>query len=144
YQKWIGKKQEIISKALKEAKTVTLNSTRSIEELKILVNEIARMSQAELNTHINRIYFKKMKTKWASHSKNNNLTVNTLLKYLPEDLISYVIFHETAHSVERKHNTNFWELVKRKYPDYQVKEEKLLTYWFLIQEITNKQMTRAR
>ncbi|MBC7076952.1 MAG: M48 family metallopeptidase, partial [Synergistales bacterium] len=75
---------------------------------------------------------------------NNNLTVNTLLKYLPEDLISYVIFHETAHSVERKHNTNFWELVKRKYPDYQVKEEKLLTYWFLIQEITNKQMTRAR
>jgi hypothetical protein len=74
-----------------------------------------------------------MKTKWASHSKNNNLTINTLLKFLPEDLISYIVYHEIAHNIERKHNETFWNLINRKHLDYQTQEKKLLTYWFLIQ-----------
>jgi predicted metal-dependent hydrolase len=78
-----------------------------------------------------------MKTKWASHSQNNNLTINTFLKYLPEDLINYIIYHETAHNIERKHNENFWSLINKKHPDYQTKEKSLLTYWFLIQKGTN-------
>ena len=77
-----------------------------------------------------------MKTKWASYSQNNNLTVSTLLKFLPEDLISYVIYHETAHNLERKHNENFWNIINKKFPDHNEKENDLLTYWFLIQEST--------
>ena len=106
--------------------------------LKTLVSRYAETAQKELNTKINKIYFKKMKTKWASHSQNNNLTINTLLKYLPEDLISYIIYHETAHNIERKHNENFWNLINRKHPDYQTKEKNLLTYWFLIQKTQPK------
>ena len=69
----------------------------------------------DLNTkNSNRIYFREMKTKWASHSQNNNLTINTRLKYLPEDLISYIVYHETAHNLERKHNENVLESSKRK------------------------------
>src|SRR4030067_894161 len=49
--------------------------------------------------------------------KNNNLTINTLLKFLPEDLISYIVYHETAHNIERKHNETFWNLINRKHPD---------------------------
>jgi predicted metal-dependent hydrolase len=104
----------------------------------MLVRRYAEEAQKELTTKINRIYFREMKTKWASHSQNNNLTVNTLLKFLPEDLISYIIYHETAHNLERKHNENFWSLITRKHPDYQAKEENLLAYWFLTQEIANK------
>jgi hypothetical protein len=75
-----------------------------------------------------------MKTKWASHSQNNNLTINRLLKFLPEDLISYIVYHETAHNLERRHTENFWVLISKRYPDYPAKEKSLLTYWFLIQE----------
>jgi predicted metal-dependent hydrolase len=75
-----------------------------------------------------------MKIKWASHSRSNNLTINTLTKHLPEDLVNYIIFHETAHSIERKHNENFWSLINRKFPDHNTGENDLLTYWFLIQE----------
>jgi hypothetical protein len=78
-----------------------------------------------------------MKTKWASHSKNNNLTVNTLLKYLPNDVIEYIIYHEITHSLERKHNERFWRLINKKFPDYETKEKDLLTYWFLIQKTIN-------
>jgi predicted metal-dependent hydrolase len=104
----------------------------------MLVQKFAESAQNELNTKINKIYFREMKTKWASHSQNNNLTINTLLKFLPEDLISYIIYHETAHNIERKHNETFWTLINRKHPDYQAKEENLLAFWFLTQEITNK------
>jgi len=134
YQNWIQKKQLTINKALEEAKTKTINQTRTDKELRNLVKQNTQNYQTELNTRINKIYFKKMKTKWASHSKNRNLTINTLLKYLPESTIEYIIYHEIAHSIERKHNENFWNLINRKFKDYSIKERDLLTYWFLIQK----------
>lgn len=135
YRKWIDKKQKTIKAAIQQANTKSLNKTRTEKQLKALVSKIAKNSQTELNTRINKIFFKKMKTKWASHSKNNNLTVNTLLKYLPNNLIKYIIHHEIAHSLERKHNQHFWALIERKYPDHNAKEKDLLTYWFIIQKI---------
>lgn len=137
YQKWIQKKQLIIKKALEEAKAKNLNLNRTDKELRSLIHILAQNYQTELNSRINKIYFRKMKTKWASHSKNGNLTVNTLLKYLPQDIIEYVVYHEITHSIERKHNQNFWNIVTQKFPDYQTKEKDLLTYWFIIQKTIN-------
>jgi predicted metal-dependent hydrolase len=137
YQKWIHKKELTIKKALEEAKTKCLNQTRTEKELRKLIQALAQSYQRELNTKIDRIYFKKMKTKWASFSKNRNLTVNTLLKYLPKEIIEYVIYHEITHSIERKHNETFWRLINKKHPDHENKEKDLLTYWFLIQRTKN-------
>ena len=135
YQNWIQKKQLTINKALEEAKTKTINQTRTDKELRNLVKQNAQNYQRELDTRIGKIYFKKMRTKWASHSKNRNLTINTLLKYLPENIIEYIIYHEIAHSIERKHNEKFWNLINKKFKDYPTKEKDLLTYWFLIQKM---------
>ena len=137
YKKWIQRKQQTINKALQEAKTKTINQTRTEKELKALSNALVQTYQKELNTHINKIIYRKMKTKWASHSCNNNLTVNTLLKYLPNDVIEYIIYHEITHSLERKHNERFWRLINKKFPDYETKEKDLLTYWFIIQKTIN-------
>jgi len=135
YSPWIKRKQQTIDTAIQQTNETTINRTRTEKELRITVMQYAFASQTELKTRINKIYFRKMKTKWASHSKNNSLTINTLLKFLPEELISYIIYHETAHNIERKHNENFWNLIKRKHPDYENRERSLLTYWFLIQRI---------
>jgi len=137
YQKWIHKKEQAIKRALEEAKTKSLDLTRTEKQLKKLVQTLAQNYQAELNTKINKIIYRKMKTKWASHSKNNNLTVNTLIKYLPQDTIEYIIYHEITHSIERKHNEKFWNIITKKFPDYQTKEKDLLTYWFIIQKTIN-------
>ena len=134
YQKWIKRKQQIITKAIEEAKTKTLTLNRTNKELRTLANTLIQTYQKELNTKINKIILRKMKTKWASHSKNNNLTINTLAKYLPNDLIEYIIYHETTHAIERKHNQNFWNIITKKFPDYRNKEKDLLTYWFVIQK----------
>jgi len=137
YKKWIQKKELTIKKALEEAKTKNLNQTRTDKELRNLIHTLAQNYQAELNTKINKIICRKMKTKWASHSKNRNLTVNTLLKYLPQDIIEYIIYHEITHSIERKHNEKFWNIITKKFPDYETKEKDLLTYWFIIQKTVN-------
>jgi predicted metal-dependent hydrolase len=136
YKQWINKKESIIRKALEEARIKDIIQDRTDKELRTLINVLAQNYQTELNTTINRIYFKKMKTKWASHSKNGNLTVNTLLKYLPNNLIEYITYHEITHSIERKHNERFWSLINKRFQDYETKEKDLLTYWFLTQKIT--------
>jgi len=134
YKKWIQKKELVIRKALEEAQAKNLNLNRTDKELRNLIHTLAQNYQTQLNTKINKIYFRKMKTKWASHSRNGNLTVNTLLKYLPQDTIEYITYHEITHSIERKHNEKFWNTITKRFPDYENKEKDLLTYWFIIQK----------
>jgi hypothetical protein len=136
YKKWIQKKELAIKKALEEAQTKNLNLDRTDKELRNLIQTLAKNYQTQLNTKINKIYFKKMKTKWASHSYNGNLTVNTLMKYLPENLIEYITYHEITHSIERKHNERFWNIITKRFKDCPTKEKELFTYWFLIQRQT--------
>jgi len=139
YQKWIQNKQQTINKALEEAKNKTLILNRTEKQLRSIIQTLVENYQKELNTTINKIFYRKMKTKWASHSPNNNLTINTLTKYLPDNLIEYIVYHEIAHSIERKHNEKFWNIITKKFPDYQNKEKDLLTYWFIIQKTANTQ-----
>jgi predicted metal-dependent hydrolase len=138
YVKWIQKKELVIKRALEEAQTKKLNLSRTDKELRSFIHSLAQNYQSELGTKICKIYFKKMKTKWASHSHNGNLTINTLLKYLPQDIIEYVIYHEITHAQERKHNGRFWNIITRRFPDYETKEKNLLTYWFIIQKTEKK------
>jgi hypothetical protein len=137
YGEWIKRKQGTINIAVQKTTETTINKTRTDDQLRILVQKFAESAQKDLKTKINKIYFREMNTKWASHSQNNNLTINTLLKYLPEDLIAYILYHEIAHNLERKHNDNFWNLLKQKQPEYLAREKSLLTYWFLIQQKVN-------
>lgn len=134
HQQWITTKEDIIKQALEESKEKILNLERTVEELKDLVNTIVETCQKGFNFTVNNIFFRRMKTKWGSYSSRGNLTINSLLKYLPERLIDYVIFHELAHSLERRHNERFWNIVRRRFKNYHEQERDLLVYWFLIKK----------
>jgi len=87
-------------------------------------------AQMEMGGRLNHIYFRMMKTKWASLSSRRNLTVNRLMKDLPEHLLNYVIFHEIVHLEEKRHNDKFWEKVSRRFINYEELERDLFVYWF--------------
>ena len=131
HEKWIRDKLNIISKALSETKEKLLVS-RSRNDLKEIVERFAKSYEKELDVTIDKIFIRRMKTKWASCSSKHNLTVNELMKYLPEQLIGYIVYHELTHLIEKKHNEKFWKIISRKYPDYRELESQLLAYWFLI------------
>jgi predicted metal-dependent hydrolase len=129
HQEWINKKCKFIEECLKEAERIKLHS-QSEDEFKDIVYSLAERSAEELNVEINNIFFRTMKTKWASCSTKKNLTINRLMRYLPEHLLEYIIFHEIVHLFEKQHNDRFWEIVAGEYPAYEEIEKDLFVYWF--------------
>ena len=132
HKDWINKKIKFIQDCIQiSADKEIINRTEN--EFRRLIHSLAETSVKELSAHFNRIYFRKMETKWASCSSRNNLTFNKLMKYLPKHLIGYIISHEVAHIIEKRHSHRFWKLVSKKFPNRHELERELLSYWFLIQ-----------
>lgn len=134
HKDWIYRKHKEIISSLKEGKHKKLIYNRNIEVFKEYVRQKLKIYQDNLNLKIKKITFRIMKTKWASCSSRKKITVNVFLKYLPEDIIDYVLFHEVAHIKEKKHNKRFWNIVVRRFKTFADKEKDLMAYWFLIQE----------
>lgn len=131
YKGWILKKNEFIQKCLRSKPNKKIVE-RTEEEFRDLVRFVVKKTLKELNEDLNKIYFRTMKTKWASCSARENLTINRLMKYLPDHLLSYIIFHEIAHLKERRHNDKFWEIVSRKFNNWKELEKDLFMYWFKV------------
>jgi predicted metal-dependent hydrolase len=131
HKDWILKKLDFIKGCLESTKGKELIN-RPEEEFKELVHSLVKKTSKDLGVKLNYVYFRKMRTKWASLSSAKNLTVNRLMKCLPEHLIRYVIFHEMAHIMEKRHNDKFWQIISRKYETYREMEREMFTYWFLV------------
>jgi len=133
HRSWIFKKISFIEGCLDSAKNKELVE-RSDEEFKRLIYKVTEEASLNLKVRINKVYFRKMRTKWASLSSSKNLTVNRFMKYLPQYLIEYIIFHELVHVIEKKHNNKFWKIISMKYKNYQKLEKELFEYWFKVSE----------
>ncbi|MCX9075050.1 MAG: M48 family metallopeptidase [Candidatus Methanoperedens sp.] len=123
HKDWISKRNSEIKAALEKAQNKKLNLKRTDDEFRQLIFSIVENISDSLKININDIYFRKMKSKWGSCSSKKDLTINTLLRYLPDSLIEYVIFHEMVHLIERKHNKRFWDFISNKFNNYNDKEK---------------------
>ncbi|MBL7060508.1 MAG: M48 family metallopeptidase [Actinobacteria bacterium] len=133
HKSWIFKKINFIEECLDNAKNKELVE-RSYEEFKKLIYSVVKKISCDLEIKIKQVYFRKMRTKWASLSQVRNLTANKFMKYLPGYLIEYIIFHELVHVTEKKHSSRFWVTISGKYNDYQKLEKELFEYWFKVSE----------
>jgi predicted metal-dependent hydrolase len=131
HRDWIDKKINFIEECLESAKGEDLVDMGDNEFRGLIVDFTERASN-NLKVKINKIYYRKMRTKWASLSPLKNLTVNKSMKYLPEHLIEYIVFHEVTHVIEKRHNSKFWSIIEKRYKNYPEFERKLFEYWFLI------------
>ena len=134
HKDWIYKQYCEIQTALKNAENIQLDLNRTDEGFRYLVHSYVEKLEDELDVSVNKVRFRKMKSKWGSCSSDRNITINTFLKYLPVDFIEYVVFHEMIHLIEWKHNKHFWGLVNTRYRDYKEYEKGLLSYWFLVRK----------
>ena len=135
HKNWIYKKNSEIISSLQESKNKRLVMDRTAEEFRDIVQNKVNSFLSDYKLGINKVSFRHMNSKWASCSSQKVLTINTLLKYLPDKLIEYVIFHEVMHLKERKHNEKFWNLVSNQFPNHQRNEKELFLYWFLVQDL---------
>ncbi|MDD4957349.1 MAG: M48 family metallopeptidase [Candidatus Omnitrophica bacterium] len=134
HEKWIMSKHDQIEASLDRSEGEQLKVKRDIDSFKGFVRKTLDEYLKPLKIEIKRLDFKTMKTKWASCSQNRIITVNALMRYLPDNLVKYVLFHEIAHLEERKHNKHFWNIIEKKFKNPKLKEQDLMMYWFLIQK----------
>lgn len=134
HKRWIREKNKLIQVAIKKSKNKKLKKRNLMELRKLIVSIINKEKQ---NSKF-KITFRTMKSKWGSCSSSKNLTFNTLLRFLPDYLVRYVVVHELTHLTERKHTDTFWRIICRRFSNYQSKEKDLFVYWFLIQEEIKK------
>ena len=131
---WILKKSSFIEQCLKDSLNKAL-IPRTDEEFRKLVYHYIRDGSEVLKVRIPDVYFRRMKTKWASISNRKNITINSQMKQLPESLIRYVMFHELVHVIERRHNERFRKIISEKFSKHELFDNELSTYWFKLQSL---------
>ncbi len=134
HENWIYKKVSLIKNSQKEAQKRSLNQ-RSDEEFKRVISSYVERISRELNVTVNQLRFRRMKSRWGSCSCQGNINFNLYLKYLPLNLIEYIVFHELTHLVEMGHNKKFWNIISNRFNDYKEKEKELLIYWLLVKDL---------
>jgi len=64
-----------------------------------------------------KVTVRRMKTRWGSCSSKNNISLNSSLVFLPEELVRYVCLHELVHTIHKNHGRYFWEALTDILPD---------------------------
>jgi predicted metal-dependent hydrolase len=98
------------------------------------LEEFVKRYSNEMKVKERKIIVRTQKTKWASLSSNGTISFNLKLVSLPEDLIEYVVYHEMLHFFEKKHNSNFIRMIKERFKDAEIREEKLRSFWISLAE----------
>jgi len=68
----------------------------------------------------NEVRIKKMKTKWGSFNPiARRIWINLELIKKPQKYLEYIIVHELAHFIERKHNDRFKAILDKYMPGWE-------------------------
>lgn len=119
---------ERIQKQIRRA----IEETWRIEAKRFLPLRTQELAQKH-SFNYNRVRVKKAGTRWGSCSSSNNINLNIQLMRLPDTLIDYIILHELVHTVEKNHQSGFWNLLETILPGAKKMDKSLnkynLTYW---------------
>lgn len=133
--KWIYTKMKQYNENLEKYEKLTANKKlehRSLQELKSLTDKYIEKYEKRLNVKVNRVQFRSMVHKWGSCSSLRNITLERNLRFLPDRLVAYIIYHELTHIIVMAHNDKFFEIIKKEFQDYKKYDEELEQYLYLI------------
>lgn len=104
-------------------KIISKNSSKLNTFIKNKTEEIFKREVEDLKGIIPTPKFtlkiRRMKTRWGvCNYKNMTITLNSELIKYRVDLLRYVIIHEMCHFYHHNHSEDFWNMVKKYYPNY--------------------------
>jgi len=103
-------------KELAEGSDTHFEEHKSQAEIRV-ANKLKKWSN-QLGLAYEDFTVKKHKSRWGSCSRNNKLSFNYKIIFLPNELQDYVIVHELCHTVRKDHSKFFWALVAKSLPEY--------------------------
>lgn len=96
------------------------------EQLKKAVSPLLAKWQPLMGVKVNRFFVQRMKTKWGScNPKARHIRLNTELAKKPKECLEYIVVHEMAHLIERRHNNRFTSLLDKFLPHWRFKRDEL-------------------
>ncbi len=78
---------------------------------------------AQMQTSYKSIFFSDTSSKWGTCTPDNRLQFNWRLIMAPLMVLDYVVIHELAHTTEKNHSRDFWNIVRRYTPAYRQHRE---------------------
>jgi predicted metal-dependent hydrolase len=109
-----------------------LNKRREIfdnwyrQRLKELIPELISKYEKKMSVKVTEFGVKKMKTRWGScNVKVKRIWLNLELAKKSKECIEYLVVHEMAHLLERKHNAKFRAIMDTYLPNWRLVEVEL-------------------
>lgn len=88
-------------------------------QIKKVVPDYIRKWEPRLGVTVRDWQVRIMKTKWGScNPDSGRILINLELVKKPEHYLEYIIVHEMAHLLERKHNERFMRILQEHVPDW--------------------------
>jgi predicted metal-dependent hydrolase len=79
-----------------------------------------------LGVKVERVFVQKMKTKWGScNPASNSVRLNTELAKKPPSCLEYIVVHEMAHLLVRRHDDRFRSLMDKYLPNWMMLRQTL-------------------
>lgn len=95
-------------------------------QLKEAVTPLIVKWEPVLGMTVNRFFVQRMKTKWGScNTAARTIRLNTELAKKPAECLEYIVVHEMAHLIERKHNDRFVALLDQHVPQWSTHRDEL-------------------
>lgn len=99
------------------------------DHIKLKTNEIQQTMEPVLNQadiHLIPLKYKYLKSKFGSyHRRHDEITINTFLARLDPIFLTYVLYHEYAHTKVFNHSSRFYQLLDQLMPGYKSIQKRL-------------------
>ena len=122
HKSWIDKK---IAQQKRIRAQAAIKGTLSADDIRKLADDArgyipkrVHLYAEMLGVRPGKITIRNQKTRWGSCSAKGNLNFNCLLMLTPPEVIDSVVVHELCHLLELNHSAEFYEHVRKIYPDY--------------------------
>lgn len=107
---------------------------RTLTQLQELIGQYLLEGSQSLQTQPVAVSYRTMKTRWGSCSNEGKISFNKKLRFLPNELVKYVVFHELVHLKHHNHGVLFWQTLENLIPDCKVHKRQLKLYAILLEQ----------
>lgn len=96
-----------------------------------LIPWLARVS-TEIGLSYSDATIKSQRTRWGSCSRQQRISLNSKLLFLPRELVRYVLVHELSHTLVSNHSSHFWMTLRGYEPQTDSLHGRMLDAWKLV------------
>ncbi len=132
HKRWIANRARSFREISDISARLEIPREKDEESFRLFVESSVRAFSKELGVAQPRVAYRKLESRWGSCNSSGKITVNSVLRLLPEEFTGYILYHEVAHMIERRHNRRFYSIVEKRFGNRKDMDRLLSAYWYAI------------